>query len=590
MKRLRRLFRNSIAKTMLGGFLLVIVPTLALGLIANAVSVDVASNEISASYANSITLLSQQMADRLYNMDMLAAAAQLDDDLITLSNSGKDSVDLYNYVQFQERLLLYRTPKLIDTNMVIGLPKQRWLIGTNTGIMKMEDTEKFTNLSSLEGWDTLWSIQQSVINPKEECLSVIRGYVHPRQSSPFVLMEISRNEMKKVLDTMSKDTALHTFFLDPLGNYFSTGNDLDADFMEQLKIPLAESDADESNQHRFQYQGKTYRLLYQTVGSYNCKIGMLFDEAELLRPVVNMRVFFVIFMFFAVTASLAFVLFNYRQILTPVRSLTAAMLELESGNLNARVEIAHKNELTVMSRQFNRMASQLDNLIKESYVKELKLKNAQLRFLRSQINPHFLYNSLFSVYNMIQSGDLDSASNMAVYLGKYYQISAHLHDRELTLSEELENIKMYTQIMAIRFPERLRLVVEVESDTATLKIPVLSLQTVVENAILHGMEGSVRECVITICARLSGNTLSLSVTDTGNGISEEELVRIRERLSHAVEIEDKHGLENVYMRLKLMYGEEVSMEVSNRAPTGTIVEIQIPLKEEKEDVQLTAGG
>lgn len=585
MIKLRQLFQNSIAKTMLGGFLLVIIPTLVLGLISNTIGINVASNEISTSYTNSITLLSQQVADRLYNMDMLAAAVLLDDDLMALSNKGKDSVDLYNYVLFQKRMQLYRTPKFVDTNLVVCLPKQRWLIATNTGIEKMDGVERLSDLSSLQETGSIWSIQQSAIEPSSQCLAVVRGYVHQRQSSPFILMEIPRIEMEKALSTMSNNNkVLHTFFLDPLGNYFSVGNDLDDNLMEQVKTCLADSSSGAETQSTLLYRGNTYRLLYQNVANYNCKIGVLFDEGELLRPVFNVRAVFLISMIFAVTASLAFVLISYRKILTPVRSLTAAMLELESGNLNARVEIEQNNELSVMSRQFNRMAGQLDNLIKESYVKELKLKNAQLRFLRSQINPHFLYNSLFSVYNMIQNGDLDSASDMAVFLGKYYQRSARLQERELTIEEELENIRMYTRIMSIRFPERLRLEMDIGESTAQLKIPVLSLQTVVENAILHGMEGSARECVITIATQIEENLLHLSVHDTGNGMSPEQLESIRERLSHSVEIEDHHGLENVYMRLKLMYGEDVCMEITSSPSTGTRVEIQIPLKEEEADV------
>lgn len=579
MEKLKQLFRTSIARTMLGGFLLVIIPTLILGLVSNAVGINVASNEISNTYANSITLLSQQMADRLYNMDMLAASILLDDSLVALSNSDRDGGDLYDYVLFQKRMLLYRAPQFVDANIVVCLPKQGWIITTNTGIMAMGNLREPIYSSAIRRSGGIWSIQKSLVSPTVDGLSVFRGYVHEKQSSPFIVMEISRAEMEKVLGTMSNNTqVLHTFFLDPFGEYFSSGDELEEELAQQVRTALAADSAGNEQQHTIDYKGKTYRLLYQTVGSYNSKVGMLFDESEILRPVMNIRVFFIIFMIFAVSASLVFIFITYRRIFTPVRSLMDSMQELEAGNLNVRVEVEQNNEFSVMSHQFNDMVAQLDSLIMESYVKELKLKNAQLRFLRSQINPHFLYNSLFSLYSMIQNGELESASDMAVYLGKYYQRSTHLNERELAISEELENIRMYVQIMSIRFPERLRLVTDIEERTADLKIPVLSLQTVVENAVLHGMEGSARECVITVETRLSESALHLCVTDTGNGIPAEQLEQIRERLSRSVELEDRHGLENVYMRLKLMYGDGVSMTVTDNQPTGTRVEIRIPLK------------
>ncbi|MFV0400779.1 MAG: sensor histidine kinase [Oscillospiraceae bacterium] len=584
MEKLKQLFRTSIARTMLGGFLLVIIPTLILGLVSNAVGINVASNEISNTYAKSITLLSQQMADRLYNMDMLAALILLDDSLVALSNSDRDGGDLYDYVLFQKRMLLYRAPQFVDANIVVCLPKQGWIITTNTGIMAMGDLREPIYSSATQRSGGIWSIQKSLVSPTVDGLSVFRGYVHEKQSSPFIVMEISRAEMEKVLGTMSNNTqVLHTFFLDPFGEYFSSGDELEEELAQQVRTALA-ADSAGNEQHTIDYKGKTYRLLYQTVGSYNSKVGMLFDESEILRPVMNIRVFFIIFMIFAVSASLVFIFITYRRIFTPVRSLMDGMQELEAGNLNVRVEVEQNNEFSVMSHQFNDMVAQLDSLIMESYVKELKLKNAQLRFLRSQINPHFLYNSLFSLYSMIQNGELESASDMAVYLGKYYQRSTHLNERELAISEELENIRMYVQIMSIRFPERLRLVTDIEERTADLKIPVLSLQTVVENAVLHGMEGSARECVITVETRLSESALHLCVTDTGNGIPAEQLEQIRERLSRSVELEDRHGLENVYMRLKLMYGDGVSMTVTDNQPTGTRVEIRIPLKGGAADV------
>ncbi|MDR1061954.1 MAG: histidine kinase [Clostridiales bacterium] len=661
MKALRLLFQASIARTLLGGFLLVIVPTMALGLISNAAGIRVASREISSSYANSIALLSQQMADKLYNMDMLAASVLLDDDLVAISNSEMGYGDLFDYVLFQKRMLLYRTPQFIDANIVVCLPRQGWAISTNTGVMKTAGMRERAGAAAAQTGGAAWAIRESLVSPDADCLSVFRGYVHGGQSSPFIIMEISRGEMEKALETLTDSTrVLHTFFLDPIGGYFSSGNELHEDLAQRVRESLSGAQAGaqagglpsglpgssgESAQSAISFGGKTYRLLYRAVGNYGSKIGMLFDESDILRPVVNIRAIFVAFMIFTVSASLLFLFIAYRKIFAPVRSLMGAMLAVESGDLGARAEIERGNELSVMSRQFNSMVGRLDALISESYVKELKLKNAQLRFLRSQINPHFLYNSLFSLYSMIQNGELESASDMAVYLGKYYQRGARLSERELTIAEEVENIRTYVRIMAIRFPERLRLETKIGGRTGGLKIPALSLQTIAENAVLHGMEGAGGECAITVETWTEGKALRLRVSDTGAGISPARLESIRERLSRPAEIgdgggdgdEDRrgdgdgdgrgggsrdgdgdgsaggrggefggklgdgrkggfgdklgdglgggHGLENVCARLKLMYGDGVAMGVSDNFPAGTTVDIRIPLKGEDADVQ-----
>lgn len=584
-KQFQRLLKSPIVKTMLGGFLLVIIPTLMIGLVSNTVAIKTARDEIINSYTNSIKLVSQQMEDHLYNMDMLSASFMLDDSAIALSNAGKEENNLFDYVQFSKKMQLYRTQQFLNMNMVLCFPKQNWAVSTNSGVFRLSDLKTTFQLDSLTAQDTIWSIKPSFLSPSQDYLCVIRGYVHADQSNPFVILEFEGKELRKVLSTMSYNASgLQTFFVDPLGNYTYTGNVLGEDVQKVLEEYFTKGNYENQTFQNFRVGGKNYRFIYQTMGSYNCRLGMLFEASDMLRPVLNIQVFLIVFMIFAVLASLFFVVNMYRKIVTPTRELVSAMGELESGNMAVRVEIDSKNEFTAMSRQFNKMVQQLDVLIKDSYLKELKLKNAQLRFLRSQINPHFLYNSLFSLYNMIQNDELEGASKMAVYLGRYYQRSAHLHEKELTIAEEIENIEMYIQIMSIRFPHKLLIHTEIHENTLGLSIPALSLQTIVENAVLHGMEDSETTCSITIKAFLSGEILFLSVTDTGKGFTQEQLEKIQKRLSASVDAQDRHGLENVYMRLRLMYGDAVSFHITNQTPQGAKIEIEIPYREDTENV------
>lgn len=179
---------------------------------------------------------------------------------------------------------------------------------------------------------------------------------------------------------------------------------------------------------------------------------------------------------------------------------------------------------------------------------------------------------------MIEADDLDSASEMALYLGKYYQRSAHMDEHDLTLEEEIQNIQVYARVMSLRFPDRLRLEMQIQPETKQLRIPVLSLQTVVENALMHGMEGTSNVCIVTISSALQGEELKLRVADTGAGMSEEKIQEIMENLQQAANVDERHGLENVFIRLKLMYGDQVRMTVQKNNPRGVLVEIFIPLQ------------
>lgn len=586
MKALHWITRTSVARNMMICFLLVIIPTLVLGQLSSYEGIETASREITTSHENSLALLGDQLADRMNTLDQLAGAMLLDDDLMAIANQEEKQVDLFDYVLFRNKMALYKMPNFLNCEMYIILPQQKRTISILSGVEKL-DPEAAANLQAVEQ-KINWLIRPSLKNPEESCLAVYRGFVRQNQSSPYCLLEISRKEMESVLRTMVTNTHIHSaFFIDGMDNIITTGGAENTALTELVRSYAGEHDQGEIQSELITHQGNRYRLMLQQVGNYPCRIGLILDESDLFRPLEHLRMIYFVFIFFVVLASAFFITMLYRQMFAPLRTIMDGMQELEKGNLRVRVNVKQQyNEFSFMARQFNTTVERLDNMIKESYLNQLQLKQAQLRYLRSQINPHFLYNSLFSLYNMIQTGELDSASEMAVYLGKSYQRSAHLGENNVTLEDELASIDVYLHIMSLRFPDRLQLSVNVQPETRKLKVPVLSLQTIVENAVLHGMEGTSQTCEVTLSAFLEDDRLHMCVEDTGNGIPPEQLERIHERLCSLSPLEDTHGLENVYLRLKLMYGDEVSMTVENRSPHGTRVAMVIPLKkEEQEHVQ-----
>lgn len=574
MKGIFRILKTSVARKMMMGFLLVIVPTVLLGWIACREGLRVASKEIANSHENALSLLSDQLADRLYNMDMLASALLLDDDLMQIAGMQGARIDLYDYVLFRNKMNLYWTPNFLDNDMAVFLPRQGWIISAQSGIRRIEQQE--TQAIQNTPQKTTWRVRDSLLRPGKKCLSVYRGFVYDSQTSPFTLLEVPWKEMEDVLTTMAANTHVRSvFFLDSAGQIIFTSGADDA-----LHDQILQRAGGSGGEPLLAADGSRLLLLIQDVGSYPCRIGLLLDESDLYSPLMRMQTILVAFMIFAAIASALFIAVATRQLFAPVRTLTDAMQALEKGDLNVRVDTKVNSEFALMAGQFNRTVEQLNNMIREAYVNQLKLKNAQLRYLRSQINPHFLYNSLFSLYNMIQAGDLDSAAHLAVYLGKNYQRSAHLEENDLTVAEELQNIDVYLHIMALRFPDRLQLETDVQSEAKGIRIPVLSLQTLVENAVLHGMEGTCQACVVTIRILVQDDVLVLCVEDTGNGIDPGQLERIREQLKRSADAEDRHGLENVFMRFRLMYGEGVRMSVENREPKGARVSVIVPLGEE----------
>ena len=570
MQRIFSPLRSSVLHTLVAGLLLITFPTLMLGYLYQSESIRVASDEISSSYENAVTLLAKQFTDRLNSITRQASALLLDDDLIHISHQTESELDLLDLVTFQRKATLYRATNFVDNDLTIFFPRQNWMISTQHGAEHLPSSlQPAVNAGQ-------WSIRPTLRNGNELCLASYCGYIHEAQTSPFALLEISQSEMERMLAGIMENTHTYcAFFSDGDGNLFHYGEPLDNALQTCISDYIMQSSV---QSRRIQWNDQTLVLYSYPIAGANCTIGILLNESELYLPQQKMRTIYSVFIFCSVLGCVLFLVFPYRRIFKPVKALLEGMEKVETGCLSTAVYESGPYEFRVIARKFNRMMQRLDTLIKQDFVNQLKLKNAQLRYLRSQINPHFLHNCLFSLYNMIEADDLDSASEMALYLGKYYQRSAHMDEHDLTLEEEIQNIQVYARVMSLRFPDRLRLEMQIQPETKQLRIPVLSLQTVVENALMHGMEGTSNVCIVTISSALQGEELKLRVADTGAGMSEEKIQEIMENLQQAANVDERHGLENVFIRLKLMYGDQVRMTVQKNNPRGVLVEIFIPLQ------------
>ena len=196
------------------------------------------------------------------------------------------------------------------------------------------------------------------------------------------------------------------------------------------------------------------------------------------------------------------------------------------------------------------------------------LVEARLAALTSQINPHFLFNTLNSVSSLIRSNP-DQARAMVVKLSKVLRRLLRMHDNFTTLAEELSFIEDYLSIEVVRFGEKLRFVRDVADDTLAMLVPSMLLQPLVENSIKHGLSGKVEGGTIRIHTHRTESRLFLVVEDDGVGISETKLASL---LDHGMGI----GVGNVNERLKVLFGNNYRMWIESQTGRGTRVQMEVP--------------
>ena len=202
-------------------------------------------------------------------------------------------------------------------------------------------------------------------------------------------------------------------------------------------------------------------------------------------------------------------------------------------------------------------------------------RKSELKALQNQINPHFLYNTLDSIIFMIEKNENEKAEQMIVALSKFFRISISRGKNIIPLKDEIEHVKNYLLIQKIRFGDQFSYSINVEETLYKYYVIKLILQPIVENAIEHGLDEYSNDGKIEIDGKEDEEFIILSIKDNGFGISEEKLKEIEDSF-HDKNIHKGVGLQNVYQRIKIYYGEKADIKINSVIDEGTTIFIYIP--------------
>lgn len=252
---------------------------------------------------------------------------------------------------------------------------------------------------------------------------------------------------------------------------------------------------------------------------------------------------------------------------------------LSKNNTLAPALLARRDEVGVLANAYQDMLRTIEELIQENYVKQLTIKDTQYRTLQAQLNPHFIYNTLDSIYWMAQKSGQEEVALMILSLGKLMRESITRRDdygHLITVREELRNLNHYLNIQRIRFRDALNIQIEIPAQMMDFMIPRLLLQPLVENSIHYGLEMINEPCWIVISGKQEADSFELCVTDNGIGVADDLLEQIQ---SDSFEPQGSGvGLKNILLRLKMLYADEASLCISNCDPHGAMVVIRLPYR------------
>lgn len=263
----------------------------------------------------------------------------------------------------------------------------------------------------------------------------------------------------------------------------------------------------------------------------------------------------------------------------PVQQLVSAMRKVEEGNFKTTVRLKSDNEIGRLGESFNSMIGRINFLINRVYEEEIMKKQAEIKSLQSQINPHFLYNTLAIIDSIASVKNEKEICEITQILGDIFRYSTSGSELA-SIEEEIKQVERYMTIHKIRYGDSLRCQVFVDPRLAECKLIKLLIQPLVENALSHGIKktGTIKVIVLPV----DGDKLTIKVEDDGVGMTEAELDKLLRRIDVSSDLQKKSnpeqhiGLVNVNRRIKSYYGEQFGLEIVSEKDIGTKVTLVIP--------------
>lgn len=336
------------------------------------------------------------------------------------------------------------------------------------------------------------------------------------------------------------------------------------DYYSKISTPAVESGSFHSFRHTI--QGENMLVSYKNIDA-GWTILSLSPVSELNGELASFQRVMYVAISICMLVSLMMALLLSENISAPIRKFIQSMSHAESGNFNIIIRYRRKDEFSYLFNRYNKLLQQIKALIDKLYVTELRKKEAELKTLQAQINPHFLYNTLDSINWLAINHDIPEISHMVTSLSDFFRYSLSKGRNIIPLRDELRQVESYLDIQQFRFQDKLEYHLE-DTDSRLLEeclVVKLSLQPLVENAIIHGIQKRRGKGTIRIRVESSEEILCISVFDNGAGADPE---RLNQLLTDDQTGSQSYGIRNVHMRIQQFFGEAYGIHYYTNTEDG----------------------
>ena len=404
----------------------------------------------------------------------------------------------------------------------------------------------------------------------------VRNFTGSGNREGVVFIDLNYSAISELCDQNSIGSKGYVFLLDQDGNVVyhpqqqQLYNELQTENIDLVMNTDKETLMDGSGDNARIYTiSRSEKTGWTVVGCTNV--------AELLKDSKKARSIYVLVAAILVVVALVLSNFIARNITRPLQQLRDSMARVQEGDFGAaEVEVTSRNEVGSLTRSFNVMTSRIQELMKQNIYEQQQKRKSELKALQSQINPHFLYNTLDSIIWMAEGKKNEEVVVMTASLARLLRQSISNEEEQVPIGQEVEYARSYLTIQKMRYKDKLEFQIQVDAQIMGVPIIKLVLQPLIENAIYHGLKYKEGKGLLIVRGYREGENAVIQIKDNGAGMDEQTLSHIFEK--HKVNYRSNGvGVYNVQKRLQLYYGMDYGITYSSRQGEGTTASIVIPM-------------
>jgi len=584
----RRLFgsRQSLFAKMNLLLLILFIPIILMYSYSNDVALNVVSKELQMSNTRQLAFLSGQIESRIKQM--------MD---FTISFSKDPNVKTFNGLQiWGDRYDRMQTRYAVQEKMVlqsglVNIWPARYTVYSQQNqdlISNFSNESKYDNDYLLGNVSSSWVYRhgqspEKTGDPKAFYWlytdnfgqqGVIRG------SNLVIEASFSRENIQNMLDSYKaggqRETAFYHKGEAPILN--RTANQK---LIHELIPVLDEMTLGDTNQQVIQLDGKSYLLSSIKSPNLNWQLVDVVALEQVLGPISYSRNIFYFTMVLLFVVGITASILLYRNVQRPIKQLIGGLQRVKRGDFTVRIYSKDNNEFSFLFHRFNEMSRQIQDLIENVLNEKLRAREATLKQLQAQINPHFLYNCLGYIINMAQMKEEEAVVSMAHNLSAYYRYTTRMEKETATLSEEVKLLGNYLDIQKLR-NGRIDYHIDIPEPMLAQHVPRLLLQPIVENAVIHGIGKTYSSGAIRIVGELSERYCTIYVDDDGPGMTPEAEEALNRKMGEPLQEEMGCGLWNTNQRVMHQFGGSSSLHFT-QSPLGgfrTVIQWELPPDEQ----------